>query len=98
MPWSSTRRKGSSTARGYGAQHRKLREALLPAAYGMPCYRCGELMLRGQELHFDHLDDRSGYGGFSHAKCNVKAGAQKGRRTQVVVKRRKRAQTMIDRW
>jgi hypothetical protein len=29
-------------------------------------------------LHFDHAEDRTVYLGFSHARCNVKAGAKKG--------------------
>lgn len=73
----------SSTARGYGAAHRKLRAALLPQAYGTPCSRCGRPMLKGQALHLDHNDARTGYAGFSHARCNVRAGARKARATQL---------------
>jgi hypothetical protein len=94
MPWSNTRPKASSTARGYDYQHRKLRALRLPYAYGTPCVRCGESMLPGQALEFDHNDARTGYLGFSHADCNRKAGAQKGRRLQIVKPRRK----VVDRW
>ena len=88
MPWAKSRPRTtvSDAAQGYGAEHKKLRAALLPQAYGQPCYRCGQLMLPGQALHLDHLDDRSGYGGFSHAACNVKATARKARRIQVMAK------------
>ena len=43
-------------------------------------------MLPGQTLHLDHRDDRTGYGGFSHASCNVRAAAKKARRLQVMRK------------
>jgi hypothetical protein len=91
MPWSKTRPvpTAKAAARGYGGDHKKLRKALLPQAYGIPCYRCGQLMLEGQALHLDHTDDRAGYGGFSHADCNVKAAARKGRRLQGKGKRRR---------
>lgn len=69
---------GGTTARGYGYQHQRLRAALLAAAIGQPCSRCGQPMLHGQELHLDHTDDRGGYRGMAHASCNVKAGARKG--------------------
>ena len=72
--------KASTTARGYGAKHQKLRAQLLPTAYGQPCTRCGRPMLPGQALHFDHTDNRAGYLGFAHAACNRKAGARKGAR------------------
>lgn len=72
--------KASTTARGYGTEHQKLRAKLLPLAYGKPCTRCGKPMLQGQPLHFDHTDDRTGYLGFAHASCNRRAGARKGAR------------------
>ncbi len=62
--------------RGYDHQHRAIRKAGLPAAYGTPCARCGETMLEGQDLDLDHTDDRAGYLGFSHRACNRAAGAQ----------------------
>lgn len=73
-----TQPKASTTARGYGAKHQKLRAQLLPSAYGTPCARCGRPMLQGQALHLDHTDTRTGYLGFSHAACNRRAGARKG--------------------
>lgn len=74
--------KGSTTERGYDSQHKRLRAALLPTAYGQACTRCGRPMLHGQELHLDHDDDRSGYRGFSHASCNTRAGAIKSNQVQ----------------
>lgn len=91
MPWTN-KAKTSTTQRGYGAAHRRKRAELLPSAYGQPCSRCGQLMREGQALHLDHADhDRSVYLGFSHASCNVKAGARKGART--VNSRRKQQPT-----
>ena len=76
MTW--PRVKARTSDRGYGNKHQKLRAKLLPTAYGQPCTRCGQPMLPGQALHFDHTDDRTGYLGFAHAACNRKAGARKG--------------------
>lgn len=67
----------STNARGYGAPHQRARAALLPQAYGKTCARCGEPMLRGQLLDLDHTDDRTGYLGFSHRRCNRRAGRLK---------------------
>jgi hypothetical protein len=70
--------------RGYTYAYRKLRAALLPKAYGTPCYRCGLPMLRGQELHLDHDDwDRTIIRGFSHKHCNLRAAAKKARAIQI---------------
>lgn len=71
-------RPGSTTARGYGFDHRRLRLALLPYAYGQPCPRCDKVMLPGQALDLGHTDDRSAYTGIEHARCNRQAGAVKG--------------------
>lgn len=71
-------RPGSTTARGYGPEHRRLRQALLPYAYGEPCPKCGETMLPGQALDLGHTDDRTAYTGIEHARCNRQAGAHKG--------------------
>ena len=84
MTWPKTTT--SSTTRGYGARHRKLRAALLPQAYGQPCVRCGHVMLPGQVLHLDHNDQRTGYYGFSHAACNLRAAAKKARNIQETAK------------
>jgi hypothetical protein len=64
----------------YRGQHQAIRRATVRAAYGTPCVRCGQVMLPGQRLHLDHTDDGTGYLGYSHAACNVRAGASKGGR------------------
>lgn len=67
----------STTARGYGYDHQKLRVALLPYAYGKPCPKCGLTMKRGEPLDLGHTDDRRGYTGIEHADCNRIAGSAK---------------------
>lgn len=89
-----TQPKASTTARGYGSEHQKLRAKLLPSAYGQPCTRCGLPMLKGQALHLDHTDTRNGYLGFAHASCNRKAGARKGAR----IANQKQATPRTSRW
>jgi len=76
-------RKAKTAARGYGAAHQAKRAKLLAAAYGQPCARCGRPMLQGQALDLDHSDDRTGYAGFSHRRCNEQAGGRKGARQRV---------------
>ncbi len=65
------------TSHDYGYAHRKLRETLLPRAYGTPCVRCGQPLEKGQPIDLDHNDDRRTYLGFSHSVCNRRAGAEK---------------------
>jgi hypothetical protein len=62
----------------YGGPHQAIRRALLPYAYGQPCPRCGRPMLPSQPLDLDHRDDRAGYLGMSHSRCNRQAGARLG--------------------
>jgi hypothetical protein len=86
MAWDSANRPPKGE-RGYTYAYRKLRAALLPKAYGTPCYRCGLPMLRGQELHLDHDDwDRTIIRGFSHRACNLRAAAKKARAIQIAAK------------
>lgn len=63
---------------GYGGPHQAIRRAGKPYAYGTPCGRCGELMMPGQPIDLDHTDDRAGYRGFAHARCNRRAGGRLG--------------------
>ncbi len=79
--------KASSTVRGYGTTHQRLRRRLLSQAYGQPCTRCGQVMEHGQSLDLDHTDDRTGYRGFSHSHCNRSAGAKKRNRLRQAASR-----------
>jgi hypothetical protein len=67
------RRRGTSTQRGYGWQHRKLRADLL-AVYQPtdPCARCGGPLGPNPDLlDLGHVDgDRSRYRGLEHRECN----------------------------
>ncbi len=72
--------KNSTTARGYGADHRAARKAAAAQhSPSDPCARCGQpLGPMGPWLHYDHNASRTGYLGFAHARCNRTAGAREG--------------------
>lgn len=81
-----TIKKASSTSRGYGWAHQTARrEAAARHSPDDPCARCGEpLGPMGPTLHYDHSDDRAdGYLGFSHARCNLIAGARRSSRSRM---------------
>ncbi len=69
---------GSTTARGYGWQHQKMRTAALAQfVHGQPCMRCGKPILSKADAELDHDDnDRTRYLGLSHSACNRRAGGQ----------------------
>jgi hypothetical protein len=82
---SFVRPKASSTARGYGQDHQRARQAALAqlAREGVGiCCIGGEPIYPGQRLHLDHLPDRSGYRGLACASHNVRDGARRGRARQ----------------
>jgi hypothetical protein len=85
--------KASTTARGYDLAHRKARQAAATRHQPTdPCVRCGRpLGPMGPWLHYDHNDSRTGWLGFAHARCNIRAGASAGAR--VANRRRKRRTT-----
>ena len=73
------RRNLTTTQRGYGYQHRKLRAALLSNAYFTPCPICRRPMLPGQALDLDHatplvINPTSRGDRITHAHCNRRAG------------------------
>jgi hypothetical protein len=70
---------GSSTERGYGVDHRRRRELLLPSAYGRPCPLCGVVMTKADDLDLDHkdplsLNPNSTGDRITHASCNRSRG------------------------
>lgn len=81
--------RGSRAERGYGAEHKAMRAALLPDAYGTACIYCGNRMWPHENLVLDHTADRSGYRGIVHADyrdCpaggNAAEGASRGNRNR----------------
>jgi hypothetical protein len=74
-PLHPNRRTMTTTQRGYGSSHQRLRKQLLPLAIGKLCPRCNQLMLMGQDLDLDHSDalinnPHSRADRIAHADCN----------------------------
>lgn len=69
-------------ARGYGADHKRMKAAVAPAVRSgsVRCVRCGELIGPGEPWDLGHTDDRSAWSGPEHARCNRSAGARVGNR------------------
>lgn len=66
----------SSTARGYGTAHQKLRRILLPQFIGKDCDVCGQVMTADQALDLDHsvplrIDPTSVADRVLHRACNA---------------------------
>ena len=82
--WRRTKPKGSMQSRGYGAEHAKLRrEWKVKVDRGeVSCARCGEWIAPTSKWHLDHNDDRTGYLGPSHVRCNLSAAAYKAKAIQ----------------
>jgi hypothetical protein len=76
MRWAAKR----TSARGYGAEHQAVRKkyAALVASGEATCARCGQPISPGAQFDLDHADDRAGYLGVSHPRCNRLHGAQRG--------------------
>lgn len=75
-------RKRSSTARGYGYQHQRLRKRWTAriAQGGVTCWRCGTPINPGDDWDLGHDDhDRTRYRGAECRRCNR---ATSGRRSQ----------------
>jgi hypothetical protein len=72
------RARGTRQQRGYDAEHDRLRARWKPKVERceVKCARCGQLILPGQTWHLDHTDDRVGYLGPSHERCNTSAGGR----------------------
>jgi hypothetical protein len=72
---------GSTTARGYGYSHAKLRRQWAPhvARGEVVCWRCGYLIHPAARWDLGHDDDdRTLYRGPEHIRCNRLAAARKG--------------------
>jgi hypothetical protein len=62
----------TSAERGYGYAHRKARKEwkVLVEAGGVSCARCSQPIEPGTPWDLDHTEDRTGYLGASHSRCN----------------------------
>jgi hypothetical protein len=68
----------SRQARGYGRDHDRERRRWVGRIRrgGVTCARCGQPIAPDDDWHLDHRDDRAGYLGPSHARCNLSAGGK----------------------
>lgn len=73
---------GKTVARGYNARHKAERARWVPRvkAGGVLCARCHQPLAPNEPFDLDHTDDRTGYNGPAHVKCNRRAGGLKARR------------------
>ena len=74
--------RGTRTNRGYGSNHVALRTqwALRVSRGTVNCARCGNPIHPNEPWHLDHDDDRTGYRGPSHARCNLAAAGRASHR------------------
>lgn len=73
----------STTARGYGWQHQKLRARWAPlvATGRVKCARCEELIAADAPWDLGHVDgDRAQYAGPEHQACNRATAGRRRRR------------------
>ena len=78
-----TKPRRTTTERGYGAEHRKVRaqwQTELEQRGALPCARCGELIHHGEAWDLGHTDDRSAYTGPEHRRCNRADGGRRRHR------------------
>jgi hypothetical protein len=75
--------KGAQTLAGYGWPHQKLRAkwAKVVRAGAAVCSRCGESFGRDEPWDLDHTDDRRGWLGPAHPKCNRATASRPVKRT-----------------
>ena len=81
------RRRGTTTQRGLGRDHQKLRaswkpyvEAGMVQCHAVECLMSSRWITPGSTWHLGHTPDRTGWTGPEHAKCNTHEGAVRGNR------------------
>ena len=73
----TSKARGTTTQRGYGHQHQKLRhewEQRMAHGAQPTCPRCHQPIRSGQPWQLDHNSQRTGWLGPSHTRCNEQAG------------------------
>lgn len=80
---------GSTTARGYGWQHQRLRAYWKPIVERgeASCPRCGLPIPPEGPWDLGHTEDRTTWTGPEHATCNRAAGARKANRRRINTRR-----------
>lgn len=76
---------GRTTARGYGAEHQKLRRRWAPtvATGTVKCARCGDPIAAGAKWDLGHVDGSKGeYRGPEHSECNRATSRHRAEREQ----------------
>lgn len=76
----------TTTQRGYGHRHQKLRlrwKRLLNQQGQLPCTRCPNLVHPTDDWELDHTDDRDSYLGIAHKRCNRSAGGRKSQQPKI---------------
>ena len=78
---------GTTTQRGYGSQHQKLRAQWKPIVdagqawcHATTCLKADRRIQPGTPWHLGHTEDRSSWTGPEHEQCNESDGARRGNR------------------
>lgn len=76
------RDRGSRQARGYDAEHDRLRAKWEPKVRTglVPCARCRRYIAQGEPWDLGHTDDRTAWTGPEHMTCNRSAGGKAAHR------------------
>ena len=76
------KQRGTRQQRGYDTSHdrERARWATILRTTPTPCARCGALIQPGEPFDLGHTDDRTGWTGPEHARCNRSAGGSAAHR------------------